>query len=326
MANLSNFFRLRDPAPPGSAVCRPAHREEIESALRLILADDSGLAGDEAVLDFLAFSLQRQIDVNQIWVAVAGNTIVWALLPIASPGRTMLLFTPNRLPRATPLEGARELTDRLCDHWRGQGIHLAQLLIDPADSRLLDLYVSCGFEVLAELTYLQKRVRGTVPIELPAGLEVDHYDTITHPAFARAVLRSYESSLDCPRLNGRRHIEDVICGHKATGLFDPRHWYLLSEQGQERGVLILSPSQNQETVELVYLGLCPEARGRGLGNLLMGMALNAVAGLGRQDLSLAVDARNTPALRLYYRYGLKQIGSRLALLRDVRSAPVPATV
>jgi ribosomal protein S18 acetylase RimI-like enzyme len=37
-------------------------------------------------------------------------------------------------------------------------------------------------------------------------------------------------------------------------------------------------------------------------------------------LSLAVDARNAPALNLYYRHGLQRVGSKLALMKDLRAA------
>jgi ribosomal protein S18 acetylase RimI-like enzyme len=41
---------------------------------------------------------------------------------------------------------------------------------------------------------------------------------------------------------------------------------------------------------------------------------------GRENLSLAVDSRNQPALRLYYRHGMRRIGSRVALLRELHKA------
>ncbi|HVT90415.1 MAG TPA: GNAT family N-acetyltransferase [Tepidisphaeraceae bacterium] len=324
MASLSNFFRPRDPgAGPGfTPVYRPVQRQEIESALRLILADGNGLASDEAVLDFLAFALQRKIDVNEIWVAIVDDHIVWALLPIISPGRTMLLFTPNRLPLGTPPSAARELTDQVCAHWQKKNVNLAQLLLDPSDENVQELYVACGFEMLAELIYLQKSVFEPLHVAFPAGFEIVHYSAESHTDFARAILHSYEQSLDCPRLNGRRDIQDVIAGHKASGIFEPNLWHLLRENGQNRGVLILSPSPHNESVELVYLGIAPEARGRGIGTLLLRHALNAVHGTGRKELTLAVDALNTPALKLYYRHGMKRIASRMALIRELKPATV----
>ena len=39
---------------------------------------------------------------------------------------------------------------------------------------------------------------------------------------------------------------------------------------------------------------------------------------GVERLSLAVDANNAPALRLYYRHGLQRVGSKIAMMRDLR--------
>jgi len=52
----------------------------------------------------------------------------------------------------------------------------------------------------------------------------------------------------------------------------------------------------------------------------MRLAQHEVRRLDRRELSLAVDSRNGPALKLYFRHGLKRVGSRLALLRDLHPA------
>jgi hypothetical protein len=46
------------------------------------------------------------------------------------------------------------------------------------------------------------------------------------------------------------------------------------------------------------------------------MAVTAGRRLPR--LCLAVDALNVPALKLYYRQGMQRVGSKLALMRDLR--------
>lgn len=318
MPRLSNFFGTRN-ANLGDVACRPVQRHEIEPALRVMLAEGSGPASDEAVLDFLAFAIQRKIDLNQMWAVWAGGRIVWTLLPIPSAGRTMLIFTPVRFQPGVPIEAARLLTDKLCQYWAARDIDLVQFLLDPKDIAVRNFYLTCGFEFLAELIYLKKTVRQTPDINLPRGFRRLAYDSSTHALFAQTILQSYQGSLDCPMLNGRRHIDDVISGHKATGQFDPSLWSVLLENDDPRGVLILSPSHNADTLELVYLGLAPEARGRGLGDLLMRMAVASVVQQQRSGLTLAVDSRNTPALNLYHRHGLRRIGSRIALLRDLRA-------
>jgi mycothiol synthase len=328
MSSLSNFLR------PGDARFddgpdldyRPVQRSEIEPALRLILASGGGLASDEQVLDFLAFALHRAIDVNGIWVAVRRGQILWALLPVVSPGRTMLMFSPTRLTHKTPLRVIRQLVSQVGEHWKQRGVDLAQLLIDPHDEPVIRAYCSCGFEQLAELVYLQRTVgRGVNGPIMPDGYSVATYTEESHRAFGRTILRTYENSMDCPGLNGLRDIEDIIAGHKASGEFDPNRWYLLYEHATPVAVLLLCRSPHADGCELVYLGLVAEARGRGIADLMMHLAMASVSADGRMQLSLAVDSRNERAMKLYYRHGMQRVGSRVALIRDLRDRTAPVS-
>jgi hypothetical protein len=139
--------------------------------------------------------------------------------------------------------------------------------------------------------------------------------------FERAILQTYRQSLDCPGLNGLRDITDVIDGHRATGEFNPHFWHLLHRGEESLGVLLLSPMPQTDAVELVYLGLCPDARGQGLGDIMMKQANAMVLIAHRRRLTLAVDSINQPALKLYYRHGMHQIMKKIAMIRDLRSAP-----
>jgi ribosomal protein S18 acetylase RimI-like enzyme len=317
MSALSNSFPRHDAA---GIECRPVQRGEIEPAMRLILATERGLAGDAEVLDFLSFCLERKIDTNGTWIAIHNGRIVWSMMPSISPGKTMLIFTPLVSFTQTPPAAIGELADALCEHHAHRGVHLCQMLIDPASRNIINLYREAGFTELAELVYLQKAIRKNrtdLPV-FPGSFSLKEYSSQTHDEFARAIQGSYLQSMDCPALNGVREIDDVIVGHQATGEFDPKLWWVLTENDQPRAVLLLSRVTNGSALELVYLGLAPEARGRGIGDLLMQQAIASTARDGRENLSLAVDSRNQPALRLYFRHGLKRIGSRVALIRELR--------
>ena len=94
---------------------------------------------------------------------------------------------------------------------------------------------------------------------------------------------------------------------------------MLVEAGTPLGVLLLSGSGRSDSLELVYLGLAPPGRGRGLAELLMQTALSQVVQRGLDRLCLAVDAANVPALKLYYRHGMHRMATRVAMLRDIQS-------
>lgn len=339
MARLSNLLGRRDEGgdrpDPGvrSLDCRPARPDELDAALRLLLAGAGGLASDEQVLEFLAFTNQRGVDVHDMWIASrqaaqpGPEQVEWALLPLVSPGRTMLLLTPNRLlKRLTPPSSVRALSDAVCAHFAQEGVQLAQLLLEPGQRDVRDVYTAAGFAELAELVYLSRAVK-RAPAEddliLSPGFDLVRYDPESpqvHDLFARTITASYQGSLDCPGLNGMRDMMDVLAGHKAAGEFDPKLWFALMEYGQPRAVLLLNKSLQSDALELVYLGLVPEARGRGLADWMMKLALSCVAQSGRRELTLAVDAQNAPALKLYFRHGMQRLMTRVAMLRDLRSA------
>ncbi|MDB5173540.1 MAG: acetyltransferase [Phycisphaerales bacterium] len=324
MRSLSNFLR-RDAGDSGAAPvnCRPARPEELHGALRLILASASHGADDAQVHEFLAFAGQRNIDVNAMWVAEQNGRMPWALLPILSAGRTMLLFVPPHRPTGSAAAAPGLLIDAACEWFTGRDVQLAQVLLDPADESGQRLFETHGFARMAELIYLHGPVRRAAqsPV-LPTSLSLVTYSADTHAQFAGAIAESYHESLDCPGLNGVRSIDDIVAGHKASGEFDPSWWLLLRERDAmgldvPLGVLLLSRLPRSDTAELVYLGLTPAARGRGLGDTLMRQAFALIAQSPLQRLSLAVDSGNAPALKLYYRYGMSRIGSKIAMMRKL---------
>jgi ribosomal protein S18 acetylase RimI-like enzyme len=63
---------------------------------------------------------------------------------------------------------------------------------------------------------------------------------------------------------------------------------------------------------VVYLGVVPASRQRGIGRALVMRAVRDTANLGLPQIGLAVDVANTPAMRLYEKMGFREIRQRLA--------------
>jgi ribosomal protein S18 acetylase RimI-like enzyme len=306
---------------------RPVQRAEVHASLQLILGSSGRPASEEHVVDFLRYAVYRQLDLNDIWLAARGRKLVWAILPVISPGKTMLLFSPTHVPPAEQDTSVCPLVERVLEHYQTRAVELAQVLLDPGDAGAVELFKACRFEPLAELIYLDRDVRGRgAAVAPPNGFTFETYSAGNHAAFARAVAATYEESLDCPRLNGRRSIDDVLEGHKAAGEFDPKLWFLLRDGSVAGsvagGVMLLNRSTRTDSLELVYLGLAPHYRGKKLGDVMMRQALATAASIGSRRLSLAVDSMNAPALRLYQRHGMTRLCSRIALLRDLRDGRV----
>jgi len=300
-------------------ILRHAKLMEISGLLSGILGTGGRPASPIQIRDFMQFASVRKINLNDLRVVEVAGRLLWTALPVTSPGRTMLLFVPpgiSDLDRAA----ATALLDSLSQEFRDKQIDLVQVLLDPLDGSARGFFAEQQFVEIAELIYLQGNPpRSFSEALLPLGLSMHTYSAQTHDLFARAITESYRNSLDCPAINGMRSIEDVILGHKsAGGEFDPALWRVICEHGEPRGAMLLSTIPMSDALELVYLGLAPSGRGRGLGDLLMREAMQSVVQQRRRRLTLAVDARNGPALKLYYRHGLHRVAAKTAMIRDLR--------
>jgi mycothiol synthase len=314
--SLSNFIVNDDGRDSAALLARPARPDELHEGLAMILGNDSPAAPDQ-VLDFLQFATDRKINLQGLWVLERAGRPQWAALPIVSPGHTALLFAPPMRPKGVDVG---PLIDAVCDLLAGQNVHLVQSLLDPVDRVGRELYGSHQFREMAELLYLHAQVARALPaVNLPSGFWWRNYSDPLRPLFEQVIQESYQQSLDCPALNGMRTIGDVVAGHQASGEFDPRFWFLLSEGDTPRAVVMLSRVPRTDMAELVYLGLAPPARGRGISDLMMRQAFHAVRVMNLTRLTLAVDSKNIPALRLYYRHGMQRVGSKIAMMRDLRT-------
>ena len=107
-------------------------------------------------------------------------------------------------------------------------------------------------------------------------------------------------------------LDDIMESHQAAGRFNAERWRLgyIPGKPEAASVLLMAEVPGRDVWEVVYLGLTPAARGRGLGRAVLTHALE-LAGRHVSRLELAVDCRNTPATRLYHSTGF--------LVRDRRA-------
>jgi ribosomal protein S18 acetylase RimI-like enzyme len=299
-------------------ICRRVKTPEVVPALRLILGSDGHPAEESQALELMKHTAQRGINLGDIWICEADSWVYWAVLPVVSPGRTVLYFGTSALLLGNDPSAMHQGIEAVSAYYSTLNIEIAQVLLDPLDTATIAVYGQHQFQRMAELLYLQRSIRKTpMPAPLPGDFKLVPYSQETHAGFGTAILASYEKSLDCPALNGMRGIEDIIIGHKSAGKFDPNDWFLLLHAGQPVAVLLLAVTHQGDGMELVYLGLSPSVRGYGLGNYLMQVAEARVSGKKLDKLSLAVDAINQPALKLYYRHGMKQVTTKVAMMRTL---------
>jgi mycothiol synthase len=312
---LSNLFskggQAGDPILTGKI---PPDR--LSDALSLMLAGPGQKAQMAQMVVFMQSAKARGMDLSQIRVAMRGGQMLYAALPSILPGKSLLLIagTPANPQSA---DAARLLLGQIVEEYQSADLCMMQTLVEPHDVELINLFQSCGFTRLAELVYLETQPRA-LNWKLPDDTwELVSYSPELHGAFAQAILESYQGTLDCPGLNGVRGVEDIIEGHKGSGKFEPEHWLLLRQSGRPAGVLLLARTPASDALDLVYIGLSPWARGKGLASELMKLAVSRALELSCGRLTTAVDAQNTPAIQMYYRVGMQRIGSRLALMRVI---------
>jgi ribosomal protein S18 acetylase RimI-like enzyme len=142
----------------------------------------------------------------------------------------------------------------------------------------------------------------------------------------RAVLQAtYAGSMDMPELEGTRGLDDILAAHRAAGLFVAERWRLgrIPGEPEAAAVLLLAELPGRDAWEVIYLGLTPAARGRGLGRAVLHHALE-LARDAVPRLELAADLRNAPAIRLYHAAGFTVRDRRavhLAILDRAATAP-----
>ena len=100
-----------------------------------------------------------------------------------------------------------------------------------------------------------------------------------------------------------RSLADVIAGYQAIGEFRPELWRIARQNGCDVGCLLVNLHGDAGNAEIVYLGVTPEARGRGYGLALTRQALWLAREANCERVVLAVDAANEPAIRVYERAG-----------------------
>jgi len=167
---------------------------------------------------------------------------------------------------------------------------------------------SSGFNMFANLILMQRGPRKGDSKKSEEGiLRWECYSKRNEAEFTEVFERTQRGSLDCPRLPRVIEADKSILAQKMLGGFDPALW-LLARKGPEAVGLLLLSRQEDPFINLTYLGVVPEQRGKGYGGMLLERAIYMVCGLEGKTLSLAVDEENRFALRLYREGGFKVTG------------------
>lgn len=290
---------------------RLARDDELALAFRLALRR-FGLAEFQVrgqAESLLALAGRQGLGTIGQWLAERDGRAISACAQLTSPGRTATVVLPSCDPQFGGAEVAGELLLRMRNTLTSRGILLQQVLLAadmPALPEAEAVLKEASFEFLAELLYLELRLADHLPTPEPP-----HTDQLTwvayrpelHDRLAAVVQGTYQGSLDCPGLTGRRPIEDVLASHRAAGIFRADRWLLAEFGDRPAGCLLMSRAPLSNALEVVYMGLLPWGRGRRWGRALLVKAEQLARQAGAERITLAVDQANIPAVGLYRRYG-----------------------
>ncbi len=258
--------------------------------------------------------------IGGLHVAEADGRIAVACAALDLPGgATLLMCSPGAVGRDESVLG--ELLARACQGAAQRDRRFAQIMLEPtAAEPVSPALARAGFEYLARLQYLRRGAFDPAPSSAAQPVRwVTLADSGTD-AFAEVIRRTYIDSRDCPALTGVRTMDEVLDSHRGAGDYDPTGWYLLCEGEARLGVLITARTPMRPTLELVYVGLVPEARGRGLGRFCVHHAIRRARDLALPQVTLAVDADNEPARRTYAAMGFAQYMDKDVWIRVLRRA------
>jgi len=285
---------------------------------------------DRLIAEVLDEAERGEIDLSGLWVArERTGRITGALLTQPLAGKAAGVWAPEVRSSWRRAAVAAALVQEALADLKARGFHLAQAVLDesagPHAGRDLK---RGGMPRVTELLYLERETSIPLPataapsvrrsgriVELaPAwsgslaesypcpstGFEWRPFEAALESEFRSVLQATYAGSLDMPELEGARALDDILESHRAAGRFVAERWRLgrILDKPEAAAVLLMAEVPGRNVWEIIYLGLTPAARGRGLGRAVIQHALE----LARDRapwLELAVDLRNTPALRLY---------------------------
>lgn len=302
----------------GRRIIRIPESRMVEAADRL--AGDHG--GSDAGSRIVEAAASHGITFEHMWGCESerNGRIGQVCLIAPGAGRVAMAFTSE--PKNAHQE--RELTeviDAACE--RLPNLRLVQGLMTPRERRAKAAFLEAGFRQIGGLLYLRRQWRDPAPAppaDWPEGVLVRNWRAGDDEALITALQRSYEGTKDCPELCGLRDGADVLASHHSTGEFDPSLWWIVFERDEPHGALLLNRCPSQGHTELVYLGLSPALRGRGVAQRLLALGFSALAARTERVVTCAVDERNDPARRLYEQHGFRTFARRVAVIRPVNGA------
>jgi ribosomal protein S18 acetylase RimI-like enzyme len=291
-----------------------ARPEDREAALCLVFFHLDASEREKRVANALHLMEAGKLNPAGLFVVRNQHGIRGAMMCMPIPGAGALVWPPRTQHIADAGSVEDELIRSAVSWVRQQGAKLGQALLAPNELPLAGPLERNGFRNVTNLWYMRRAADKKLGAVQRRRLTYRSYDACDRDLFARTLLRTYEGTRDCREVNGVRTIDEILDGHKADAGLNLERWWLAFDGEQATGVLLVNESAEWQAWEVAYVGVVPEARGRGLGRELMLKAIVEAQTAETAQLTLCVDARNAPAIALYRGLGFERYDERAVYL------------
>lgn len=283
-------------------------------ALALVLCELAPSLRRELAGGLLDVDDSSELSHEPLYVALRGGELRGAAWGQRQSGN-IAVFWPPQLEAGESEHTAYRLAEAVVADFDEMSIGLAQVFLSAPAPQTIGVLRHAGFHHLADLLYMACE-SPKFPLAAPEPCELSYvpYDRTQRGRLMRLIERTYEGTLDCTALNGARDIDEIINGYQATGVFRPENW-LFIRTDDDVGVLLLADHPKARHWELIYMGLVPEARGRGWGRQITRYAQWLARGANVERIVVAVDASNDPAVAMYRSSGFEMWDRRAVYVR-----------
>jgi ribosomal protein S18 acetylase RimI-like enzyme len=294
---------------------RAARSEELPQALDLLFRHLAPSERRRRALNLLQLVGNSPCPHVAVFILTSTAGTEGAIVCEVLPGRTGLAWLPQVACETGQQAKEDTLTQRGIEWLTQQGALVLQAVLSPEETPRAGPLLRNGFMHATTLHYLRHSLR-QIPCSKPTpGWSIEPYCDQNADLFHQTLLHSYEDSLDCPELNGRRDLGDIIAGYRAHGEYNAELWWLVRVDDRPAGVLITAAVHEDSAHEVAYVGVVPGRRRKGLARETMARALAEMRARKSSQVTISVDCRNQPALRLYASLGFEEFDRREVYLR-----------
>ena len=274
-----------------------------------------------------------KISLEGIFAAKYDGKIVGVIFSQKRDDETILIWPPGTVWEITESGGVEPelakivrfaLWDRMNEYIERNRIPIAIVFVEKIENVDESELENAGFNYLSKLQYLVAG-ESTFPMYVgrnsvefvPFANESDPaaIDPVRFYEMVSLVDRTYVETRDFPLLSGISPTAEILHGYQYVGSFRPDLWFFVQIEGKNVGVLILTEQDDGIQLELTYMGLVPESRGKRLSGQIVQYTLWKARQMGRRMVVVSVDAQNESAVKAYKRNGFQSWDDKYLYVR-----------